>query len=226
MQDIVVISLGGSLIVPGDIDVEFLKDFKDLIVSEVEKGNRFAIVTGGGKIARRYIDAVKNIINPSLENLDWIGIAATRLNAEFLRTSFGDLALDEIIMDPDNVADTGKPIMIGAGWKPGNSSDLAAVRIAKNIKAKKLINLSNVDYVYDKDPNKFKDARKIEQVSWTDFRKILPGKWDPGLSTPFDPIAAKEAEELGLEVIIMNGKNISNLENYFNGEDFLGTKIS
>jgi hypothetical protein len=63
-----------------------------------------------------------------------------------------------------------------------------------------------------KDPKKFPDAKIIKESSWADFRKILPTEWDPGLNAPFDPIAAKKAEELGLEVVIMNGKNIENLK--------------
>ena len=120
---------------------------------------------------------------------------------------------------------TDKPIMLGAGWKPGNSSDLAAVHIAKNIKAKRLINLSNIDYVYNKDPKKYKDAKSIKEISWIDFRNLLPKDWGPGSNVPFDPIAAKEAEELHLEVVILNGKNIVNLEKCLNSEEFIGTKI-
>ena len=225
MQETIVISLGGSLIVPDQIDVDFLKSFKTLILSQVKQGKKFAIITGGVKICRRYNEAIEKIINPTEDDLDWLGIAVTRLNSELVRISFGDLAFDKIIMDPDVIPNTDKAIILGAGWKPGNSSDLAAVHTAKSIGAKRLINLSNIDYVYNKDPNKFSDAEKIESSSWADFREILPKKWGPGLNSPFDPIAAKEAQELGLEVIILNGKNISNLEKCLNGESFKGTKI-
>jgi uridylate kinase len=91
--------------------------------------------------------------------------------------------------------------------------------------AKKVINLSNIDYAYDKDPNKFPDAEIIKESTWGDFRKLLPTEWDPGLNAPFDPIAAERAEELGLEVVIMNGKNIENLKKYLDGGEFVGTVI-
>jgi uridylate kinase len=225
MEETIVISLGGSLIVPDQIDTDFLKNFKNLILSEVKRGKKFVIITGGGKTCRRYNEALEKITNPSKDALDWLGIAATRLNSELIRISFGDLAFDKIIMDPDVIPNTDKPIMLGAGWKPGNSSDLAAVHIAKSLGAKKLINLSNVDYVYNKDPKKFPDAEKIESSTWVDFRNILPKNWDPGLNAPFDPVAAKEAQELGLEVIVLNGRNIANLEKCLDGKEFMGTKI-
>lgn len=221
----IVISLGGSLIIPENLDLDFLKNFKALILSHVEKGKKFVIITGGGKICRQYQDAVKELASPSSEDLDWIGIATTRLNAELLRTVFGDSAYPEIIMDPDMIPKTDKSIIVGAGWKPGNSSDLATIHSAISVSARKVLNLSNVDYVYDKDPKQYPDAKKIEKISWTDFIKLLPEKWGPGLNTPFDPIAARKAQLANIEVNILNGKNISNLEKCLNNEEFLGTKI-
>ena len=90
---------------------------------------------------------------------------------------------------------------------------------------KKIINLSNIDFVYDKDPAKFKDAKKIRQISWKDFRQIVGSRWNPGTNAPFDPIASKFAEENKMEVIIANGKNMDNLKNILEGKEFLGTVI-
>ncbi len=225
MEKTIIISLGGSLIVPDSINVEFLKGFVNLIKDQTNQGFKFVIITGGGKVCRNYNDAVKEIINPDNDDLDLIGIATTRLNAEFIRVLFGDLAHSKIILDPDFVPEFVEPIILGGGWKPGNSSDLAAVHIANSINSKIILNLSNIDYVYDKDPKKFPDAVKIEQSNWADFRALLPNEWDPGLNAPFDPIAAKKAEELGIEVAIMNGNNLENLKNYIEGREFIGTLI-
>lgn len=220
-----VISLGGSLIIPDEIDVEFLKNFKELILTKVSEGHKFVIITGGGKICRRYQDKGKSIQELNSDELDWIGIYTTRLNAEFVKTLFGNLAFPNIITDPNLPINMDKPIILGGGWKPGFSTDLDAVLIAKQLNAKKIINLSNIDYAYDKDPNKFPDAKKIEQISWSEYRELIPEEWNPGLSTPFDPIASKLAEENNIEVAILNGKNIENFAKYLNGEEFLGTKI-
>ncbi|MCE9585517.1 UMP kinase [Candidatus Nomurabacteria bacterium] len=224
-EEIIVISLGGSLIVPEEIDVDFLKDFKNLIISQVEKGKKFIIITGGGRCCRKYLDALKQITNPSDTELDLMGIAFTRMNADLVRIIFGDIVYSKLILDPDLIPITDKHIMVGGGWRPGNSSDLASIHCAISVNSKKVINLSNIDYVYDKDPNKFSDAKKIENISWEEFRKILPLEWNPGLNTPFDPVAAKKSEEQNIEVAIMNGKNLENLENYLNGEKFIGTVI-
>src|SRR3989338_6279222 len=226
MEETIVISLGGSLIIPDNIDVNFLKEFKALILEHVVKGKKFVIITGGGKLCRRYNDAAKELTSPSNEDLDWIGIASLRLNAELLRVIFGEHAHSKVIEDLSNNFSFEKSIVIGSAYEPGKSSDYDATLAAKNLGAKKLINLSNIDYVYDSDPKKNPNAKKIEQISWADYRAIIPAEWTSKLDSPFDPIASKMAEEEGIQIIIMNGKPIDNLAKYLNGEKFLGTIIS
>ncbi|MEK9178433.1 MAG: UMP kinase, partial [Patescibacteria group bacterium] len=91
--------------------------------------------------------------------------------------------------------------------------------------AKSVVNLSNIDQVYDEDPRKNGNAIPIDKVSWPKFRKIVGDEWIPGMNSPFDPVAAKKAEELGIKVVIMNGKDFENIERYFKGEDFVGTTV-
>ena len=98
--------------------------------------------------------------------------------------------------------------------------------MAKNIGTTRLVNLSNIDYVYDSDPKKDLNAKKIEKISWAEFRKLIPEEWDPGLSSPFDPVAAKEAEALGLEVAVINGARLDQFSNYLDNRPFVGTVIS
>lgn len=220
-----ILSLGGSLIVPEEVDHKFLKSFIDLITKRVEAGDRFIIVCGGGGVNRRYNQAAQKVRPMTDAELDWLGIHATRYNAQLVRILFGKLAHEEIIINPYEKVATRKPVIIGAGYEPGWSSDYDAVYLANTYKIKKVANLSNIDYAYDKDPRQFPDAKKIKETSWTDFRKIVGDKWEPRMSKPFDPIASREAEKLGLEVAILNGKKLKNLEKYLNGEKFAGTVI-
>ena len=224
-REIVVISVGGSLIVPEDIDVTWIKEFKFMIERYIARGYRFILISGGGRTARKYQNAAKEINNLTGEDLDWLGIHSTRLNAHLIRTIFRELAHPKIIKDPTQKINFKEKVLVAAGWKPGFSTDLDAVLLAKNFKVNKIINLSNIDYAYDKDPKKFNDAKIIKEINWRGFRKIVGNKWDPGLNAPFDPIASREAEKLKLEVAIMNGKNIENIENYLNNKKFIGTII-
>ena len=88
------------MIVPEEVDVNFLENFKKLILKHLKKGKRFIIVTGGGKVCRKYQAAANKITQVKTVDLDWIGIAATRINAQLLRSVFGNFAASEII-NPD-----------------------------------------------------------------------------------------------------------------------------
>jgi uridylate kinase len=231
-KEIIIVSLGGSLIVPKEIDWNFLKAFRAEIVDQIKKGRRFVFVTGGGHIAREYQQAAEKITKLTRDDMDWLGVHSTRLNAHLIKTIFRQYTHPRINKNPRTKEDLrvhfkeNEKIMVAAGWRPGWSTDYVATILAERLGAKKMLNLSNVKYVYDKDPRKFKDAKKIEKINWTDFRKIVGNKWDPGLSMPFDPIASKHAQEIGLRVIIAEGKNIENLSKILNGkEGFEGTLI-
>jgi len=221
-----ILSLGGSLIVPDDIDTNFLKEFRNLIIEYVKAGNRFIIVCGGGKVCRKYQRAGAEIADINNTDSDWIGIKSTRLNAELVRAIFSDYAHESVAEDPEEFIDTDKQIIIGAGYIPGHSSDMDTVLLAKTYGAHSIVNMSNIEKVYDSDPKENPDAKPIDNISWDDFQKIIGEKWIPGKNTPFDPIASKKCKELGLEVIILNGKNLDNLKKYFENQEFVGTRIS
>jgi len=221
-------SVGGSLIVPDQIDSGFLKSLKTFIDTQTAIGRHFIIIAGGGRTARHYQDAAAKVTELKNEDLDWMGIHATRLNGHLLRTIFRDTAYPEVITNPDDILDIpkDKKVVVAAGYRPGCSTDLRAVQIAQRVGAKKVINLSNIDYVYTADPRTDDTATKIETISWTDFRALIPTDWDPGLSAPFDPIAAKEADETNIEVAIINGDKPEALTDYLDGNEFIGTLIS
>lgn len=224
-QKLFVISLGGSLIAPEEIDTIFLKKFKKVIDRHTKAGNKFIIMTGGGKTARKYQAALKKTASVGHDSLDWIGIQATWLNAKLVQLIFGQQAHLRLISDPNKRVLSKEKILVAGGWKPGRSTDDDAVRLAKTYGAKLVINLSNVDYVYTKDPRKFKDAKKIENIFWKEFINIIGSKWDPGKNVPFDPTAAKFAKDNKINVIIANGKDFKNLQNILSGKRFKGTII-
>lgn len=221
----VILSLGGSLIIPDNIQVDFLKSFRKLILEKVEVGKEFVIFCGGGMTARRYMHGADAITEMTDEQKDWLGIHSSRLNAQLVRQIFGDSADDNIIIDPTKKVKSKKSIVIGAGWKPGWSTDYDAIQVAVTNRYERVINLSNIKYVYDKDPNEYNDAQPIEEISWEDFRKIVGNEWKPGLSMPFDPIASQLAHEKGIEVVIADGTDLDNLQRILDGNVFVGTRI-
>ncbi len=224
-QTTIIISLGGSLIsTKRGIDINFLRKFKKFILKNTKK-HRFVIVAGGGVLCRKYQEAAERLGDPEDRDLDWIGIRATKINAELLRSIFGSHAYEKIIHNPTEAVDTKKKIIIGSGWLPGFSSDKDAVLLAENFGAKLVVNLSNIDYVYTKDPKKHRDAKRIEEISWPEFKKIVGSKWEPGVNLPFDPIASRLAEKNGIQVVVLNGKKLDNLKKFLAGKKFKGTLI-
>lgn len=224
----IIISVGGSLIIKDtSIDTEFLTKLNNLIRDQVAKGKCFFLVAGGGKISRLYIDAGKKIIgNVVDEDLDWLAIHITRVNAHLLRTIFQDIAHPRIIENYDKkLRDWREPVVIGAGWKPGWSTDYDAVVLARDYGANLMINLSNINYVFDRDPKKFKDAKSIKKTTWEEIENLVGKKFTPGLNAPFDPIATNLAKKIGLTVIVANGHDMNNLKNIFEGNTFKGTVI-
>jgi uridylate kinase len=223
----IIVSVGGSLIVPDEVDTAFLTGLREEIVKKIGEGFSFYIITGGGKTARKYRDAAAEVRGDlSREDLDWLGIHSTRLNGHLVRTIFREQAYRRVVKNPSRSVESDDAVIVGAGWKPGWSTDYCAVIAAKTLGAKRVVNLSNIDYVYDKDPRKNPDAKKIEKIKWAEFRKLIPSEWDPGLSSPFDPVAAREAEESDIEVAIVNGAHLDRFADYLSGKPFTGTVIS
>ena len=223
----IVISLGGSLVSQKKINASFLSKFRKLVLSHLKNNKgKIILVVGGGAICRTYQHAADKISTIHKDDADWIGIMATRLNAELVRSIFGKKAHSTVIINPMKKVKTNKRIIVAAGFKPGRSTDFDAVMLAKHFKAKTVVNLSNINYVYDKDPKKFKSAKKIESISWRNFKKIVGSKWKPGLNMPFDPVATKLASKLKLKVIIANGQNIKNIGNILKDRKFKGTVVS
>jgi uridylate kinase len=225
MKDAIVLSLGGSLIYPDDIDVVYLKKIRAMILKFVDQGKRFGIICGGGSICRIYIKKANEVLDLERIQNDRIGIATTWANAQLVRELFGDLAHDEVIKDYSKKIKTDKSIVIGAGWQPGCSTDKDAVLLGVDFGAKTVINLTNVDFVYNKDPRKHKDAQPIEKATWEEFKAIVGGEWKAGMNLPFDPIAAALAEKENIQVVILNGHDLDNLQAYLAGKEFKGTVI-
>ncbi len=222
-----IISVGGSLIVPnGGPDVEFLRSFKRLVDREVKKGRRFVLVTGGGKTARHYIDAADKVRGNHItaDDLDWLGIHSCRLNAHLLRTILREVAHPVVIKDPRKAPKKWKgKVLIGTGWKPGHSSDYVAARHAKRFGSRRIINLSNIDAVFDVDPRKSKKAKPLEAIGWTEYRKMVGDDWHPGKSAPFDPVASRFCQRHGMQVAMLGGTDFKNIAAAMAGRRFRGT---
>ncbi|MBN2354453.1 MAG: UMP kinase [Spirochaetales bacterium] len=234
MRSTTVVSLGGSLIASDKGDARFLKSFYSILKRrlDADASRRFILVTGGGAIARenqRKYTYVRGSDEARPDSQDWIGIAATKNNAELIRHIFEDYCKAEVLSDPEKLDDFEGQVLTASGWKPGRSTDYVAVALASRIKADKVINLTNIARVYSDDPRTNPAARALDEISWKDYRSIVGDEWSPGKNTPFDPVASKLAQKKGITVLIVKGSDqeadLKNLESALDGDRFFGTTI-
>ncbi|MFH1392563.1 MAG: UMP kinase [bacterium] len=218
-----IIALGGSIIAPNSINTRFIKKFRRFLIAFLQQNRKFVLVIGGGKICRQYQKAISRILEASNKDKDLIGIRATYLNAELVRTALKDFAWPQILTPDDKIVKNAN-LIIGAGWRPGWSTDYVAVAWAKKLKENLVIIAGRPDYVYSKDP-KHQDARPISQMSWLEYGKICRRKWQPGVSAPVDPVAAKLAQKEKIKAVVLDGAKLENLADLFEGKKFKGTII-
>lgn len=225
-----VISLGGSLIIPSrlkGIDFNFLTNFKKLIKKHKKK-YKFIIVCGGGNLAREYISALeKEKVSSKFKDL--AGVSATRTNARFVSYFFNKPlpnGLPSSIKEVTERATKSDLVFSGAlKYLPKRTTDSNAAEISKNI-GSKFINLTDVDGLYNKNPKKFSKAELIKEISWKDFYTLTKKrKFKPGQHFILDKNAAKIIKDNKIKTYIL-GKDLKELDNLLNGKNFKGTTIN
>lgn len=221
-----VVSLGGSRIVPGQVDVKFLREFKGLVDSH--RGWRFVVVTGGGSTARTYISALRKLgRGASVQSRE--GIAITRYHAEFMTKYFGKEANDYVPLNMRQVKNLllkNRVVFCGAlrsNPRKKSTTDATAAKLA-NYLGCSFINLTNVRGLYDKDPSRFSDAKFISRISWKDFdlvaRKI---KFENGQHFVLDQAASKVILKNRVRTFIVG--SLKSVDNILKNKKFVGTVI-
>lgn len=228
MDNIQILDLGGSIVAPEVIDTDFLNRMRDFLKAwlDEDSSRRLILIIGGGAPARKYQNAYKETEGEAdAAELDWIGIMATRLNAQLMKAVMGSDCQDPVVTDPSNVSSMKGRVLVAAGWKPGFSTDYDAVVLAENFKASTILNLSNIKKVYSADPKLDPTATPLDSLSWEEYQAMCGDSWTPGKNTPFDPVATRKARQLKLKVIAADGRDLDNLKNIFYGKEFVGTLI-
>lgn len=218
-----VISLGGSILSTKEDNSAIVQTYVDWLLN-LAKTRRVAVIIGGGYRARFAMEQAQQD-NPyiSHEQLDEIGITASRANAEVMRKLCG--VTDEIITDPRVPLKAEPGLVFGAGWIPGRSTDYDAALLAITNNISTVYNLSNITQIYSQDPKIYPDAKPLNDITWADLQKIVGNAWTPGLNMPFDPTATTLAAAKGLTVKVVNGHTLAEVNKAINGELFIGTVV-
>jgi len=218
-----VISLGGSVLVPDEVNTAFLEKFKKFIL-KMSRNNKIVVVTGGGHTARVYIQALsKN----GTKTQSFMGIAFTRLHAKFLYNFFKlpFYKIPKTLKEVHNLLKRNNLVFCGAlRYEPNQTSDGTAAEIARYMKADMFINITNVKGLYNKDPC-LKNAKLIKRIRFDDFyKKAKKIKFKAGQHFVLDFSAAKIIKEERIKTYIVSS-NLKNIENLLKGKSFIGTLV-
>ncbi len=224
----VVLKLGGSLLYDesGKVMIDRIREYAESIRTHVKDGLTMVIVVGGGRPAREFISAAREL-GASEAQCDWLGIKLARNNAELLSAALRSLAYPRIVEDLDEleVAATSAKVVLMGGLIPGQSTNAVAAVAAETIGADMLLNATNVDGVYDRDPKK-DGAVKLDSVDIEELRAILSGGGTrAGEYRLFDPVAIKIVARSKIPTVIFDGRKAANLSRALDGEK-LGTRIT
>lgn len=219
----IVITVGGSIIIK-DGEPKIFKDYADVLI-EMKNKNELFLVIGGGKPARQYIGIARGL-GASEAACDDMGIEVTRLNAKLLIMALGDVAYPEVAKnfhEAMEFATSGRIVIMG-GTEPAHSTDAVGSILAEFIGADLLINATSVDGLYNKDPNKFEDAKMYEKITPTEMMSILSSKeMKAGTYEFFDMTAVQIIKRSNIKTRIVNGENPENILKALNSK--IGTTI-
>lgn len=223
-MDKVVVSIGGSVLIPGNNDSEYIARLADVLLSLKDRV-QLAVVVGGGRTARYYASTGRNL-GGSDRQLDIMGIGATRLNAQLLGLALGNMP-ERVPESAEETAASSRPgtIAVMGGTEPGHTTDAVAMMVARAMKADRVVNATSVDAVYTADPRLDPDAQRIPRMDIARLGEIVYKDHHASKSSVFDPLGVEIARECRIDISMVDGRNLEELEKAILGEEFQGTFV-
>jgi uridylate kinase len=225
----VVLSVGGSSVIPdGKPDMGFLKSLAKLIKNS---DSSFGILTGGGPIARLYANAAREL-GASEYEADSIAITSTKQNAQLVIAALAGAGVDvhrKALSDFDEAkipAHETKAVVMG-GTIPGITTDTDSVLLAEAIGAKRLVNISNVDAIYDSDPRKNSGAKRFSKMTYEELITLAStsDKRMAGTNFVFDLLACKLIARSKIQTHFVSAKSLQDVESAIEGRKHGGTVV-
>ncbi|MCK4443954.1 MAG: UMP kinase [Thermoplasmata archaeon] len=226
-MDVVVISIGGSVLIPDDRDFDYLTKLAELLI-ELSSRVKLYVVVGGGRVSRYYIE-LGRLLGTDESRLDEMGVVVTRLNAKLLISALSGRANE---IPPSTVRDAvglGKEngIVVMGGTTPGHTTDGVAALLAEGVKADRIINATAVDGIYTRDPKKYDDAERIEHLTFEELLEMCKTTdWKAGPSNVFDSLGAEVIARSGIPLLVVDGRNVEILGSAILGDASSGTLVN
>ncbi len=230
----IVIKFGGSLLFSegGTINYEKITEFCDLIKND-KNYDSIIIVCGGGTIARQYIKAIREFTENEIL-CDLIGIDISRINSRLIVANMKEFAYPQVpesFKELSTAIITSKIVVMG-GLQPGQSTTSVAIQVAEFLKTARLVILTDVDGIYDKDPKVFDDAKLLRELNYDSLQKIIlemsgDKQAAAGEYRIFDAVSLQILKRSNVVVSVISGSNLDQFKKLWNNEKAnVGTTIT
>lgn len=226
-MDVVVVSIGGSVLIPDDKDSDYITRLGEML-KRLSSRVKLYVVVGGGRVSRYYIE-LGRLLGTDEAKLDEMGVVVTRLNAKLLISALSGSANE---IPPSTVKDAvglgqRNRIVIMGGTTPGHTTDGVSAMLAEAVRASRIVNATAVDGIYTKDPKGHKDAKRIERLTFEQLLEMCRTKdWKAGPTNIFDALGAEVIASNRIPLLVVNGRDLSALESAIMGDARVGTLVS
>lgn len=223
----VVVSLGGSVLVPDDRDDAYIAKLAKVLKTCARTVKVF-VVTGGGRPSRYYIETGR-ALGASERRLDAFGIEITRMNARLLAVALGDDTNPDparTVAEAARLAPRRRIVLMG-GTRPGHTTDRVAAALAKAVRAVRIVNATSVDGVYSADPRKDPRAVRFERITHAELVRLSGARHEAaGPRIVFDPAGARVAARARIPILVVDGRDLGAVRRAVLGRPFHGTVVT
>lgn len=207
-----VIRVGGSVLASPP-NPNLIRKYADLIMNLRSRGHDVAVVVGGGKMAREFIELARSL-GLSEQEQDELAISVSRLFAQVLSMKVGGYQWREVPTTIKNAIRvlSERGLVIMGGIRPGMTTDTVAALVASKARADLIIKATDQEGIFTKDPKKYPDAEKLDEISFDDLERILAeDRHKAGIHQIIDPEAVRILKEKRIKTIVVNGFNPENV---------------
>jgi uridylate kinase len=220
----VVVRVGGS-VVASPLNASLISRYVDLLKKLRDEGHEVVAVVGGGSLAREFIRVAAEL-GLGEDDRDWAAIYVSRLFARLFVLCLGEAGCGNVSFTLGNAVDCLKQgVVVMGGLHPGMTTDAVAALVGERVKADLLVKASNVDGIFTKDPKKFPDAKKLDEVGFDGLERLFAeDRHRAGIHQILDPEAVKVLRRCRLKTVVVNGFDVKNVLSAVNGKR-VGTVI-
>jgi uridylate kinase len=218
-----VLKIGGSVLgSPPNVDV--VEGYSRVIAELNSEGASVAVVVGGGRVPREYINSAKGMgLSPYQQ--DTIAIHALRLNARLVAMKLGGVSSVPTSIDGMLQRLARNRVAVMGGLKPGITTDTVAAMVAQRWNADLMVKCSDQEGIYTSDPRTNKRAKKLDTMTYEEMKEILGGGHRPGIHSIIDPVAVEQLAKSRIRLIVLNGFNPRGVLKAVHGEK-IGTLVT